>query len=380
MDISTCYCCNPSCHLYGRSGQQAQLHPRGTHNQAPRFECGVCRHLVFARTGTAYAGIRVPELTFRDGIRQLAEGGSIRTVARNIECDKDTVCHWLPRVGQHCRDLVEYFFRNLHLTECQLDELWTFVYKKEDQLTALEKLAQRYGDTWIWTAFDPVSKLVPAWRIGKRTLVEAHRFVKTLKSRLDGHIPFFTSDDLPHYADALLVAYGLKVTPPRRFPHGRPPSSYLKAPPDLVYAVVIKKKEHGHLVEIGTRIVYGTEAQVAERLRASPVTQVISTWGVERNNLTIRQHSRRLGRKVNAFSKKQLFLRDQLELAFAYYHFCCPHRGLRQRLESQVPTKGLRGSPKKWRQCTPAMAAGLTDHIWTIDELLSFRVPPKCLW
>ena len=83
---------------------------------------------------------------------------------------------------------------------------------------------------------------------------------------------------------------------------------------------------------------------------------------------------------MNAFSKKQLFLRDQLELAFAYYHFCCPHRGLRQRLEPPVPTKGLRGSPKKWGARTPAMAAGLTDHIWTIDELLSFRVPPKSLW
>ena len=109
VDISTCYCRHHSCHLYGRSGHQAQLHPRGTHNQAPRFECGACGHLVFARTGTAYAGIRVPELTFRDGIRQLAEGASIRAVARNIECDKDTVCHWLPRVGQNYRDLVEYF-------------------------------------------------------------------------------------------------------------------------------------------------------------------------------------------------------------------------------------------------------------------------------
>jgi hypothetical protein len=114
----------------------------------------------------------VPELTFRNGIRQLAEGTSIRAVARNMECDKDTVSHWLPRVGQHCLDLMEYFFRDLHLTECQLDELWTFVYKKEEHLTAFEKLAQRYGDTWIWTAFDPVFKLVPTWHIGKHTLTK----------------------------------------------------------------------------------------------------------------------------------------------------------------------------------------------------------------
>ena len=149
----------------------------------------------------------------------------------------------------------------MHLTECQLDELWIFVYKKEERLTAFEKLAQRYGDTWIWTAFDPVSKLVPAWRIGKRTLVEAHGFVKTLKSRLDAHLPFFASDDLPHYADALLVAYGVKVTPSWRFPHSRPPSPYLKAPPDLVYAVVIKNRTYTRVGLDFTTMLYVVPAQ-----------------------------------------------------------------------------------------------------------------------
>ena len=96
--------------------------------------------------------------------------------------------------------------------------------------------------------------------------------------------------------------------------------------------------------------------------------------------MTVRQHSRRLGRKVNAFSKKRAYLKYQLELAFAYYHFCCPHRGLRQKLNPPIPTKNGKGSPKKWHPVTPAMAAGLTDHIWTIDELLSFRVPPKSQW
>jgi transposase-like protein len=91
-----------------------------------------CRHRFSARAGTAYAGIRSPELIFRDGVRQLAEGASIRATARNIGCDKDTVAQWLPRVGRHCQRLLDYFLRDLHLTECQLDELWTFVYKKLD--------------------------------------------------------------------------------------------------------------------------------------------------------------------------------------------------------------------------------------------------------
>jgi hypothetical protein len=115
-------------------------------------------------------------------------------------------------------------------------------------------------------------------------------------------------------------------------------------------------------------------------LRASPVSRTSNTYGVERNNLTIRQHARRMGRKVNAFSKEPDYLEQQLTLAFAYYHCVVPHRGLRQCLACPLPTKGDKGSYKKWKAVTPAMAAGLTDHVWTIDELLSFRVPPKSLW
>ena len=129
METSTCYCRDRSCVLYGQSGPLAQLHPRGTHNHALRFECGACGHLVFARTGTAYAGIRVEEATYRMGAKLLAEGLAIRATARLLEVDKDTVCEWLPGMSHHCARVIAYHFRNLHLSECQLDELWTFVYK-----------------------------------------------------------------------------------------------------------------------------------------------------------------------------------------------------------------------------------------------------------
>src|SRR5713101_9697282 len=89
---------------------------------------------------------------------------------RLVSVDKDTVNHWLPVLGQHCQDVMNYFFRYLHLHECQLDELWTFIHKKEGRLTSLEKLAEVYGDAWVWIAFSPVCKLVPAWVVGKRTL------------------------------------------------------------------------------------------------------------------------------------------------------------------------------------------------------------------
>jgi len=380
MDLSTCYCRNRHCPYYGQTGRKARLQLAGWHRGARRLKCLECGHWISARTGTAYAGIRTPEIVFRNGVRQLAEGTSIRATARSIERDKDTVALWLPRVGQHSQRLLDYFFRDLHLTECQLDELWTFVYKKEKHLTAFEKLAGRYGDAWIWIAFDPVHKLAPAWRVGKRTLTDAEKFMKTLKSKHDSHLPLFTSDDLPHYADALLDVYGEAYTPQRQGTRGRFPLPRKRPPPDLCYAVVVKEREGHRLVRVTTRLVYGTEQQLRTFLRTSPVSKTVNTYGVERNHLTVRQHSRRLGRKVNAFSKKRVYLKYQLALAFAYYHFCRPHRGLRQKLVPPIPTKNGHGSPKKWRPMTPAMAAGLADHVWTIDELLSFRVPPRSQW
>jgi IS1 family transposase len=318
--------------------------------------------------------------TYLRGAVALAEGLSIRATGRLLGVDKDTVNHWLPILGRHCQGVMNYFFRNLHLSECQLDELWTFIAKKQAHLTPVEQLQEVYGDAWVWIAFSPVCKLVPAWVVGKRTLPHARRLIFRLKSATDGHIPFFTSDELPHYAHALLDVYGQWVQPPRQGTRGRSPKPRRMPLPDLCYAVVVKEREKGRVVEVTTRLVYGTTEQVKAALRASPVSGTINTYAVERNNLTIRQHSRRMGRKVNAFSKDPDYLEHQLTLAFAYYHFVIPHRGLRQRLRRPLVTNGRKGSRKKWKPVTPAMAAGLTNHVWTMDELLSFRVPPTHLW
>ncbi len=272
-----------------------------------------------------------------------------------------------------------YHLRHLPLTECQLDELWTFVKKKEGHLTPLEHRLDIYGDTWVWIAFAPITKVVPAWVAGKRTRQESVRLIQRLQSSTDGSIPFFTSDELPHDAAALLEVYGQTGVPPRTGRPGRPRSADKVPPDDVLYAVVHKRRKHGRVVEVTTHVVYGTPARLAPVLADSPMSRVISTFGVERNNVTIRQHARRMGRKVHAFSKDPTYLEHHLALAFAYSHFVVPHRGLRQRLAQPLPTKGS-GSLTRWVQRTPAMVAGLTDHIWSMDELLSFRVPPRCVW
>lgn len=386
MDMRTCHCRNRRCKRCGIAGNESRLRRWGSDGGGePRYRCEACGRMHDVREATAYAGIRTNLKTYELGAKLLAEGMSIRATARVLEMDKDTVCDWVGQLGEHCAQVAAYHFRNLHLTECQLDELWTFVRKKEQQLTPLEQVMTLYGDTWIWVAFAPMSKLVPAWLAGKRTLADGRRFIKCLKNRLDGHIPFFTSDDLPHYERVLLEVYGHTVQPPRTGKPGRPRDAYQVPPDDLLYAVVCKRREHSRVVEVTTHVVYGSPDRIAEALQHSPTSNAISTYGVERgtslwgNNLTVRQHSRRMGRKVNAFSKEHEYLEHQLDLSFAYYHFVIPHHGLRQRLPQPLPTKG-HGSPKIWQQRTPAMAAGLTDHIWSMDELLSFRVPPDHLW
>ena len=119
MDDKTCYCRNSQCALYGRMAPYAQLQFRGWHRQAVRFRCQVCPGLVSARTGTASAGIRTDAITYLRGATALAEGMSMRATGRLLSVDKDTVTHWLPVLGAHGQHVLRYFFRRLHVLECQ---------------------------------------------------------------------------------------------------------------------------------------------------------------------------------------------------------------------------------------------------------------------
>ena len=140
----------------------------------------------------------------------------------------------------------------------------------------------------------------------------------------------------------------------------------------------VKHRENGRLVEVTTKIVFGQPDEIEARLNNSTVSTVINTSCIERDNLTWRQLNRRLTRKTNGFSKEMSWLEKQLWLSLAYYHLVLPHQSLRQALPVPEPTRGS-GSPRRWQLNTPAMAAGLTNHIWTTAELLSFRVPAQFL-
>ncbi|MEW6733106.1 MAG: hypothetical protein AB1489_17400 [Acidobacteriota bacterium] len=201
--------------------------------------------------------------------------------------------------------------------------------------------------------------------VGRHIQANANKLLAGIKHRSDGHMPFFTSDELKHYDDALLKAYAIKKEYPRTGKRGRARKPIMKIPKGLLYAQVVKRREHGRVVEITTRVVFGSEKAVRQQRKRSPVSRHINASFVERNNLTMRHHNRRLIRKTIAFSKKRERLEQQLHLAFAYYHFVKPHLDLRIRRSSKN---------KKYHNCTPAMAAGITDHIWTMRKLFSNAV------
>jgi IS1 family transposase len=328
--------------------------------------------------GTAYFDLEAAPSIFELSVRALAEGNSIHSTARIVQVDKDTVCAWLTRAAHQSRLAMLYHWQQLHVTECQLDELWSFVHTKEQNLASAKLWCETYGDAWVWVAFAPIWRLVVAFVVGKRTQEHADLLLKRVVHVTDEHIPFFTSDQLPAYHTALLQAYGEWYQPERQGERGRYPALRRKPLPNLLYAQVVKRRDKGRVVEVKHKIVFGDADEIDARLAASAASTTINTSFVERDNLSWRDHNRRLTRKTSGFSKEMPWMEKQLWLSLAYYHFCLPHISLREELPLPEATRGS-GSPRRWRPVTPAMAAGMTDHVWTTAELLGYRVPAAFL-
>jgi hypothetical protein len=143
--------------------------------------------------------------------------------------------------------------------------------------------------------------------------------------------------------------------------------------PGLRYAQVVKQHRRCRLVSIRHRVVFGTLAGIKQVLAAQGWH--INTAFIERANGAMRQHVAAIGRRIITLCKGEAGLRQQLALYHTYYNFCLPHASLRRPLPQPLPTNGA-GSARRWQPCTPAMAAGLTDHVWSLKEVLLYRVPP----
>ena len=237
---------------------------------------------------------------------------------------------------------------------------------------ALHRLAR--SPHWVWTAIDPVTKLLLAIDVGERTLAMAQGVVHQVVQRLaPACLPLFLTDGYKEYATALLTHFGQWVPPPRRQDKGPHPKPRWLPLPQLLYAQVVKTIRRRRLVGVRHRVVFGTLEAVQQVLAACGWQ--INTAFVERLNLTMRQHVAAVGRRVSTLCKGEDGLRQQLALYHVHYNFCLPHASLRQPVPQPIPTNGT-GSAKMWQPQTPAMAAGLTDHVWTLREVLLYRVPP----
>ena len=225
------------------------------------------------------------------------------------------------------------------------------------------------GTTWIWRAVAPEYRLRLASLVGNRTLFSARRLIRRVRRCLDGSLPLFTSDALRHYAEVLLERFGIWELPRRTGRPGRPRKPRRVAPPELRYAQVQKHREQGRVVEVTRRVLFGepalVHAQAAALRRANGRRGQINTAYIERDNLTLRQELRRLARKTLGFSKNRRELQHALDFIDAHANFVKAHQSLRGRAS---PDSGRRWIPR-----TPAMAAGLTDHRWTLEELLRYK-------
>jgi IS1 family transposase len=377
VDTSQHFCPHTGCRYRGWLGLgnlRANGHPSG--GQWRQFHCTACKGYFPEHHGTLFHGKRVSVDLIVHVIGCLAEGLGIRGTARVFEVDPNTVLRWLIEAAEQLRAFAQYFLHDLHLTQVQLDELYAVLSALKEGTVSEEGAIERLSRSphWVWAAIDPESKFLLTIDVGERSGAMAQRVVhQVVQGLAPGCVPLFLTDGFKEYATALLAHFGEWVQPPRRQATGPAPKPRWMPVPQLLYAQVVKTVRRRRLVHVRPRVVFGTLEAVHQVLAACGWQ--INTAFIERVNLTVRQHVAAVGRRVTTLCKGEDGLRQQLVLYHVYYNFCLPHASLRVPLPQPLPTNGT-GSAKQWRPRTPAMAAGLTDHVWTLREVLLYRVPP----
>ncbi|RJP71356.1 MAG: DDE domain-containing protein [Candidatus Abyssobacteria bacterium SURF_17] len=259
-------------------------------------------------------------------LKCLVDGNSIRATVRITGAAKNTVTKLLVDVGMACAEYQNEVLRNLPCKRIQCDEIWSFVYAKEKNVPEPMKGHFGFGDVWTFTAICADTKLVPSWLLGRRDLETATVFMNDLARRLKNKVQL-TTDGHKMYLDAVDNAFGSEIDFSQLIKlYGSSPDSEVRYSPAECTGIEVK------------------------RIQGKPDPKHISTSYVERQNLTIRMSMRRFTRLTNGFSKKVENLSYAVALHFMYYNFCRLHQTLR---------------------VTPAMEAGIADHVWEVKEILA---------
>lgn len=256
----------------------------------------------------------------------LVEGNSLRAASRLADCSINTVTKLLVDVGAACAEYRDKTLRNLKCKRIQCDEIWSFVYAKSKNASREMKAAGEAGNVWTWTAIDADSKLVVSWMVGDRNAATANVFMTDLAQRLTNRVQL-TSDGHRPYIKAVEGAFGW----------------------DIDYAMLVKL--YGEPKGSSPERRYSTGdccGTIKGTVCGKPDDKHISTSFVERQNLTMRMSMRRFTRLTNAFSKKVENHAHAVALHFMYYNFGRIHKTLR---------------------VTPAMEAGVSEHVWSLEEI-----------
>jgi IS1 family transposase len=262
-------------------------------------------------------------------VRALVEGNSIRATARMCDVAFNTVLKLLPEIGKACADYQDTVFHDLPCKRIQCDEIWSFCYAKDKNLPAELRNKAGFGSVWTWVALDADTKLVASWLIGDRSADTASMFMKDLASRLSHRVQL-TTDGNKAYLVAVADAFGgIPID------YGMLVKIYNEAPGEG------SERKYSPGECCGAR---------KEEIKGDPDPKHISTSYVERQNLTMRMSMGRFTRLTNAFSKKVENHACAVALHYMHYNFCRIHKTLR---------------------VTPAMEAGITDHVWSIEEIVA---------
>ena len=259
-------------------------------------------------------------------VRCLIEGNSIRATVRMTGVAKNTVAKLLGELGCACSAYHNQHVRNLRVRRLQCDEIWSFVGAKKKNVTP-EKKEEGWGDVWTWTAIDAETKLCVSWLVGGRDAGWAMDFMEDCASRINSRVQV-TTDAHKAYLEAVEGAFGMDV-------------DYAQL--QKIYGAPSDEEQRRY----SPAKCIGCDMKVVS---GNPDPKHVSTSYVERQNLTMRMSMRRFTRLTNAFSKKVDNHRHAVALYFMYYNFCRVHQTLR---------------------VTPAMEAGIADHIWSIGELVA---------
>jgi transposase-like protein/IS1 family transposase len=377
VDTSMHFCPHPRCNYWGWLGLgnlRANGYPSG--GLWRQFRCTSCQGYFLETHGTIFHGKQAAVELIVRVLACLAEGLGIRATARVFEVDANTVLQWLVEAAEQLRAFSRYCLCDVHVKQLQLDELYAVLREvkagdlSEDE--AIKRLER--SPYWVWTALDPESKLLLVVDIGTRSLEMAQRVVhQVVEVVAPGCVPLFLTDGFREYMTAFLAHFGHWIQPERRQDKGPMPKPRWMPLPALLYAQVVKSYRRRRLVGVKHRVVFGTQLAIEQVLTACGWR--INTAFVERLNLDIRQRVAAVGRRVNTLCQGEDGLQHQLVLFQVYHNFGLPHASLRQPLLVPEATNSS-GSSRLWRPRTPAMAAGLTDRVWSLKEVLLFRVPP----